>query len=165
MRLPILGVLALAFVGCSKPEPPVLTPKQATVASVSLTDIAFHLSVEAYNPNAIDLSAQSVTGKVTLDGKYDLGTTTIAQAVKLPAGTRTLIDVPLAMKWNDLGALASLAAANRAIPYAIDGTEKIGGERLNIELPFHMVGTLTHEDLVKVTMDSLPGLGLIPLVK
>ncbi len=165
MRLPLLAVVALALAGCSKPEPPVLTAKQATVSSVSLTDIAFHLSVEAYNPNTIDLSAQSVTGKVTLDGKYDLGTTTLAQAVKLPAGARTLIDVPLTMKWSDMRALASLAAANRPILYAIDGTEKIGGEHLNVELPFHMTGTLTHEELVKVTMQSLPGLGLLPLLK
>ena len=163
MRRIAFALLAGVALGCSKPEPPVITPKEAIVASVSLTGVDFLLHVEAFNPNRVDLSARSVTGKVMLDGKYDLGTVTIGQAVSLPAGARTMIDVPLATKWSDLGALAGLAGTNRSVPYTIDGVETVGGEHLNVDVPFHMTGTITHDQLVKATMRSVPGFPMIPL--
>jgi LEA14-like dessication related protein len=153
----LLSALALSL-GCSKPDPPVLTPKSAKLSSVTLAGVGFDLSVEAYNPNNVELSARSVTGKVVLDGKYDLGTATMSKPVTLPAGARTMIDVPLALSWHDMTAFAQLAASNRAAPYTIDGTVTIGGERLNVDLPFHMTGTITHEELVQVTTKSLPAL-------
>jgi hypothetical protein len=57
-----------------------------------------------------------------------------------------------------VGALALLAASNRPAPYTIDGTVTIGGERLNVDLPLHMTGTITHEELVQVTTRSLPAI-------
>jgi LEA14-like dessication related protein len=151
------GALALSL-GCSKPDPPVLTPKEAKLSGVSLSGVTFNLNVEAYNPNRVDLSAQSVTGKVVLDGKYDLGTATITTPVSLPAGARTTIAVPLALAWHDMSAFAQLASSNRAAPYTVDGTVTVGGERLNVDLPFHLAGTITHDELVKVTTSSLPAL-------
>jgi LEA14-like dessication related protein len=150
-----LTALALSF-GCSKPDPPVLTPKSAKLSAISVAGVSFDLSVEAYNPNSVELSARSVTGKVVVDGKYDLGAATISTPISLPAGARTTLDVPLALNWHDVGALAQLAAQSRPVPYTVDGTVTVGGERLNVDLPFHMTGTITHEKLVEVTTRSLP---------
>jgi LEA14-like dessication related protein len=155
----VLFATALALsVGCSKPDPPVLTPKAAKLSGVTLAGVTFDLSVEAFNPNSVELSARSVTGKVVLDGKYDLGTATIDKPVTLPAGARTTLDIPLALSWHDMSAFAQLATSNRAAPYAIDGTVTVGGQRLNVDLPFHMTGTITHEELVQVTTKSLPAI-------
>src|SRR5262249_54464696 len=106
----------------------------------------------------VELSARSVTGKVVLDGKYDLGSATISKPISLPAGARTTLDVPLALNWHDVGALAQLAAQSRPVPYSVDGTVTVGGERLNVDLPFHMTGTITQETLVEVTTHSLPAI-------
>src|SRR5262249_19967220 len=135
-----------------------LTPKAAKLSGVTLAGVTFDLSVEAYNPNGVDLSARSVTGKVVLDGKYDLGTATISKPVSLPAGSLTTLDVPLALRWHDMSAFSQLASSNRAAPYTVDGTVTVGGERLNVDLPYHMTGTITHEELVQVTTKSLPAI-------
>ncbi len=154
----LLGGLLGPLSGCSKPEPPTLTPKQATVTGLDLDGVTFQLDVEAYNPNRIELSARSVTGKITLDGKHNLGTVTLAQGVKLPAGARTMIVVPLTAKWTDVAVVAGLAAERRPIPFTVDGVETLGGETFNVDVPFRMTGTITHEDLVKAASRSIPGL-------
>jgi LEA14-like dessication related protein len=160
--LALTAAAALATLSCSKPDPPVLTPKSAKLSGITPAGVTFDLSVEAFNPNSVELAAQSVTGKVVLDGKYDLGTATVAKPVALPAGARTTLDIPLSLRWNDVLALGQLAASNRAAPYAVDGTVTVGGARLNVDLPFHMTGTVTHEELVQLTTRSLPAIPGIP---
>ena len=159
----LTGVYAFAGAGCSKPEPPVLTPKSAKVVAVSLAGVDLALDVDAFNPNASELSARSVTGKVVLDGRYTLGAATMSTPIRLPAGVHTDLTVPLAATWTDLTALATLAATNRPVPFTVDGTVNVGGDRLNVDLPLHMAGSLTHDELVKAasrSLDALPGLKL-----
>lgn len=156
--LTLACVITSTTVGCAKPEPPVLTPKDATVTSLDSNGATFQLRVEAFNPNAIELAARSVSGKITLDGRHDLGTVTLAQGIKLPAKERTMLTVPLTAKWSDVAVLAALATENRAIPYAIDGVETLGGDRINVDVPFHVTGAITHDDLVKAASRALPGL-------
>ncbi len=154
--VPVALALGSAALGCSPPEPPVLTPKSVTVTKVTLTGVDLQLRVDAYNTNRVDLSARTVTGKLKVDGKYDLGAVAVSQAVALPAGAHTEITVPLATTWTDLSALAGLAASNRTIPYSFDGSVNVGGARLNVDLPFHAEGSITHEQIVQATLRSLP---------
>lgn len=157
--LRILAVaLASLAVGCTKPDPPVLTPKSAVVSKVSTAGIDMQLSVDAYNPNAIELSAQSFSGKVVLDGKSDLGAVSSAKPVVLPAGAHTLIAVPVTATWSDLGSVAALVAQSGNVTYAFEGTAAVGGERLNVNVPFHVEGTITHAQLVQATLGGLPAL-------
>jgi LEA14-like dessication related protein len=160
MRLPgfVAAGCLVALIACSKPDPPVLTPKSARVTQVSLAGVDLMLDVEAMNPNAVELAIREVSGKVVLDGKYDLGIATVAAPIRLPAGARTEVAVPMALTWKDVSALATLAASSRAVPFTVDGTVNVGGERLNVDVPFHLTGTLTHDDLVKAAQRSLPGL-------
>src|SRR5262249_19539226 len=131
---------------CSKPEPPKLTPKQASVTGLTLTGVDLRLQVDAQNPNGFDLTTQSVTAKVMVDGKYDLGTYTTTSSMTLPAGQTVTIDVPVNVKWSDLTQMGALAASNRPIPYTVDGTAKIGSAKLNVDVPFHLDGKITQDD-------------------
>ena len=142
-------IVAVA-VACSKPQPPQLTPKEAKVTSV-------------------DLSVRTVVAHVIVDGNQDLGTVTASQPFNLPANARTVIDVPMSVKWKNVGSVASIAAAKRPVPYTVDGTATVGGERLNVDVPFKMSGTLTAEQLQQAGMKSLQGIpglqglpGLLP---
>jgi LEA14-like dessication related protein len=157
----------LATGACKKPLPPQLTPKEAKVTAVDLTGFDMRVKMEAFNPNGFELSVRSVVGHVVVDGTHDLGTVTSAQPISLPANARTVIDVPLNMKWKGAVNLATLAAARRAIPYTVDGTATVGGESLNIDVPFKLQGTITPEQLQQAGLKSLqniPGLppGLLP---
>jgi LEA14-like dessication related protein len=161
-----LAPLALvALLACEKPSPPTIVPKEARVAAVSPAGIDILLKVEATNPNKYALSAQSVTGKAKLDGKWDLGTVTINKPIALPPATPTMIDVPMTLPWTDVRALGALAAAKRPVPYSVEGTVTIGGDKLNVALPFAMTGTIAHEQIAAAAMKgipTLPGINLAP---
>ena len=75
------AVVSAFSVACAKPEPPKLTPKQASVTGVSLAGVELRLQMDATNPNGFDLSTRSVTAKVVLDGKYDVGNVTAPSGV------------------------------------------------------------------------------------
>jgi uncharacterized lipoprotein YbaY len=162
----VLASLVLAFVlsACSKPEPPVITPKEASVTGVTAAGVDMRAQLEAFNPNRIALDARTVTAKLVLDGKYDLGTVTIPHAIALPAGARVTLDVPVSIKWNDFAPLISLGATNHDVPYEITGTVNVGGDKINFDLPFTVKGTMTHAQIVQATMRSIPQIpGLPPL--
>jgi LEA14-like dessication related protein len=148
---------------CQKPEPPHITPKEARIVAVGPKGLEILLRVEATNPNRMTLSAQSFTGKAKLDGKWDMGSVTIAKPVVLPPNVPTMIDVPMTMPWTDLQALGALASAARPVPYVIDGTVAIGGESFNVNVPFAINGTITREQIAGAAIKALPSIpGLFP---
>jgi LEA14-like dessication related protein len=159
MRALVLA-LAVALAGCSQPEPPKLTPEQAKVTSISPAGIALNVRLEAYNPNSVDLSARKVVARVKLDGRIDLGTVKVPTALNLPAQRRTKLDVPLSLKWSDLSFVIALATSNRSVPYEVDGTVELGGDAFSVDVPFRMGGTISHDELVRATANSLPKISI-----
>lgn len=154
----VLSLALSALLGCSKPAPPTLVPKEAKVVSVDLAGMDLRVTMDAHNPNGIDLAVRAVSARVLLDGTHDLGTVTMNRPITLPANARTSIEVPLSMRWKDATLLGVFAAAKRAVPYTVEGTATVGGERLNVDLPFKMQGTVTPEQLAAATLSSLKGL-------
>jgi LEA14-like dessication related protein len=157
--LALLAALALMspMAACAKPEPPVITPKETRVTAVDPLGVSFLARVEATNPNKFELATQGVTARIVLDNDVDLGTVTAPQAVTLPAGQTVLLDLPLAIKWSDLGVVGKLALANRPMPFRIEGHVKIGGEKLNVAVPFKVAGTISREQLAGAALRGLPG--------
>ncbi len=154
-----LGIgLFVGLSACSKLEPPTIVPKSARVATVSPAGLDVVVQVEATNPNSVTLSAQSFTGKATVDGKYELATVTVTKPVVLPPKTPTLIEVPMTMPWQDLNAVVAMSTAQKAVPYVITGTVTVGGESLNVQVPYSMSGTITKEQLTAAAMRSIPAI-------
>jgi len=139
---------------CSKPEPPRITPRSVTVTSLSNVGIDLDTKLSAENPNGFDLSAKSVTAKLVLDGTVDVGTVRVDKPFTLPSKGTTELDVPMSLPWNSLPALVPLTQ-KASVPYAVDGTVEIGG-RLSIDVPFHLEGTLTRDQLIKIIAVRLP---------
>jgi LEA14-like dessication related protein len=158
------GCAALTLVGCSRPSPPTIRPEKVAVTAITETGIELQVELEAVNPNRVDLSARSVTAKVTLNGNYELGTITVPSGINLPAGKPTELDIPLTMKWNDLAALAGLASVKEsAIPYTVEGTVTLGGDLIHADVPFRMDGSLAKDQLIAAALRSLPPLPFLGL--
>lgn len=157
MRIAIL-VAAAAVAGCSRPAPPTIVPEQATMTSIDMLAVHLEVALTATNPNAVDLPVRDETARIVVAQKYDLGTATVPNAVTLPAGKATKIDVPVSVRWTDMGALAQLAATSAAIPFTVDGTVNLGGDLIAVSVPFHIAGTVSHEQLVGAALNSLPGI-------
>lgn len=159
----LCGASLLAIGACKKPQPPQLIPQSAKVTNVDLAGIDLRVTFDAYNPNTYDLSVRRVSAHVVLDGKFDLGTVTADQPISLPAGKRILIEVPLAVRWNGASALGGLGAVKKAVPYEVDGIANVGGETLNLDVPFKLKGEITQQQLVNATLKSLGNIpGLAP---
>ncbi len=155
----------VALTACSKPQPPQLTPQQARVTSVDMNGFDMTVKMDAFNPNAFELSVQSVSAHVLVDGNQDLGTVTTSKPIALAASGHTSIDVPMSVKWKSAAGFAALAASRRPVPYTIDGTATVGGSHLNVDVPFKLQGTLTPEQLQQAGLKSLqaiPGLQGLP---
>ena len=164
MKLAALAFSALSLVSvtaCSKPEPPQLVPKEVRVAAVSPMGLDVVVKVEATNPNSIALSAQSFTGKAKLDGKYDLAMVTVNKPFSLPAKQATLLEVPMTLPWSDLSALSALAQTTKPIPYVVDGTVTVGGESLNVSLPYSVSGTIAREQIIAAAMKGIPSFPIV----
>jgi LEA14-like dessication related protein len=157
MRIAVL-LAAVALASCSKPAPPTIVPERATVTSLDMLAVHLEVALTATNPNAVDLPVRDVTAKIVVGQKYDLGTATIPNAVTLAAGKATKLDVPISVRWTDMGALAQLAATSAAIPFTIDGTVDLGGDLVAVSVPFHIDGAVSHEQLVGAALNSLPGI-------
>lgn len=163
-RCVLLMTLGASTFACSKPKPPELTPTEATVSGVDVAGFDLRLKMDAFNPNKFDIHARNVVAHVVLNGTEDLGTITTPTALALPAGGHTPLNVSLRAPWKGLTALATLAQANKPVPYTLEGTVTVGGESLNVDVPFKMDGKLTPEQLREATARSLRGLlpGLSP---
>ena len=147
--------LLVALVACSKPLPPQLTPKEAKVTAIDPTGFDMRVKMEAFNPNGFAIEVQSVTAHVVVDGTHDLGTVTASQPISLPANARTLIDVPITMKWKGAVNLVTIASSRKPIPYTVDGTATVGGSSLNVDVPFKLQGVITPEQLHQAGLKSL----------
>ncbi len=156
MRIAVL--LAAGVAACSKPAPPTIVPEQATVTSLDMLAVHLQVALTATNPNAVDLPVRDVTARIVVGAKFDLGTATIPNAVTLPAGKATKLDVPVSVRWTDMGALAQLAANSSAIPFTVDGTVDLGGDLIAVSVPFHIAGEVSHEQLLGAALNSLPGM-------
>jgi len=151
---------SLVFSACAKPEPPTLTPKMTQVTGLGPAGVDLLIRVEATNPNRATLTARSVNAKAVLNGKWELGGTTVSKPVVLPHATPTLIDVSMRLPWANIGTLAELATATGPVPYVVTGTVNVGGERLNFDLPFSLTGTITREQILASFVEGVRALPL-----
>lgn len=157
--LALVVFLAFALLAaCEKPQPPHVTPKEARVTAVTPRGIEVLVKVEATNPNSFPVTAQRFSGKAKLEGTHEFASVSVAKQVTLPPNTPTLIDVPLSIPWTDAPYLGTLLQHPHPVPYVVDGTVAIGGEKLNVDVPFTVSGTITVEQLATAAIRGLPGL-------
>lgn len=145
----------LALAACSKPKPPTIVPKSAQVVSIDRDGTTIQLQVELTNPNAFPLTAQRVKARVQLEGPMDLGEVNVPQALSLPANAPTLATIPITIRWEGAAAFASVAAKGRDVPFVVDGTVTVGGEKLNVDLPYRQTGVITQAQLRDAAIRSI----------
>jgi hypothetical protein len=61
----------------------------------------------------------------------------------IPPEGETQLPAELSMRWTNLAALTPYALAGKALPYRVSGTTRLGGESLNLDVPFSISGQLT----------------------
>jgi len=159
MRALLLGTAALFAVACSKPVPPTLTPKSVTVTSISPAALGLEVKLDATNPNAIDIPARNVTAHVVIEQRIEVGVATVEQNVTLPANQTTELKAAVSVPWTSIAPLVSLGLSDqRWYAYTVDGSLALGGDLLQVSLPFHLEGKVSRDQIVRATLSSVPSI-------
>ena len=151
---------ALVLSACSKPEPPRVTPRSARVTSVGPAGIGLAVELDVYNPNSFPLLVRTVNGTLEVLNGIEIGRGRADPAGSIPPKGSSLVSTQLNLGLTNLPALSQLALSARAVPYTFRGAATIGGEKLNIEVPFTLRGELTREQVLQAGLRGLGPMGL-----
>lgn len=162
MRIFTLAAAAALAVACSRPKPPTITPYSVEVSSVGPTAVGLHVNLDVSNPNGFALSVRKVSGDFVVNDSIDMGKTTVDTALSIPANATQRVATDVSVPWTNIAALAPLALSGKPVPYRFNGTATIGGESLNVDVPFHVDGTLTSAQLLQAGLNGLPKLPGMP---
>lgn len=148
LRLISLFVSILLVSSCSKPQPPTLTPRSAQVSGIFAGGVELTVALSAHNPNSFPLVVNRVAASLELQDGTPLGSATSSEAFSVPAEGDGTINAKLRVQLTSLSALAPYALSAKAVPYRLKGSSRIGGERLNMDVPFSLDGVLTPEQAI-----------------
>jgi LEA14-like dessication related protein len=154
----LVPIVLLLAAGCSKPAPPTLVPERVQITGLTSSHIDLEVTLDATNPNSIDLVARSLTAHVVIAGKFDVGTAEIPVTTTLPARQTTRIDVPISLKLEDIAPLGKLAITSATLPYRVDGVVSLGGDLLHIEIPYHLTDAIPRSQIAHAVLATIPGL-------
>ena len=147
LRLIVIACLALA-VGCSKPQPPSLTPRSAQVTAIKPDGVQLSLILAAHNPNSFPIIVNAVSGSFELRDGTPLGSGQSAASFSIPGEGDQDLSATLDVRFTSLSVLTPYALQAKAVPYRIRGTARVGGDHLNVDVPFTIDGELTPEQVV-----------------
>jgi len=156
--LVVSASLALWATGCSTPEAPTLTAEKVVVTKSGPTGLDIEVTLAAKNPNSIKLTARSIKAKVTINQSTELAEVTVPTKISLPANKSTQLVVPVKVQWGAAAALALAALNAPTVPFTMKGTANVGGDSLNVDLPFTVHGTLTRQQLIDAAQGALPNI-------
>jgi LEA14-like dessication related protein len=153
--LPFAALLLTA--ACAKPKPPTITPKSAQVLSVGGTGLTLAVTFDVTNPNRFPLVVHSVDGRFSLGegAGVELGKAHAQPASSIPAQGTSTVTSQVAIGWTNLAALTPFMLSPAAVPYRFEGGATLGGESLNVSLPFTLSGELTRAQMIGVGLSGL----------
>ncbi|HYQ45299.1 MAG TPA: LEA type 2 family protein [Polyangiaceae bacterium] len=142
---------------CAKPKPPTITPKSALVLAASGTGVMLAVTFDVANPNRFPLVVHAVDGRFFLGAGagVELGKAHAEPASSIPAQGTSTVTSQIAIGWTNLAALAPFVLSPAAVPYRFDGNATLGGESLNVSLPFTLAGQLTRAELLNAGLSGL----------
>jgi len=154
--LPAIAALTVAT-ACAKPKPPTITPKSAQVLAASASGVTLAVSLEVANPNRFPLIVHAVDGRFWLGAGagVELGKAHAEPASSIPAQGTSTVSSEVAVAWTNLAALTPFLLSPAAVPYRFDSSATLGGESLNLQLPFSLSGELTRAQLINAGLSGL----------
>ena len=155
--LPVF-VAALSLAACSKPKPPTIAPRSAQIVGVSPGGVQLAITFDVTNPNGFPLMAHAVDGRFMLgtDSGAELGKAHAEIVSSIPANGTSSVTSQLGIPWTNLAVLAPFVLSPAAVPYHFDGTATVGGDDLNVSIPFTLTGELTRAQLIAAGLGSVP---------
>jgi len=127
------------------------------VLAASGTGVMLAVTFDVANPNRFPLVVHAVDGRFFLGAGagVELGKAHAEPASSIPAQGTSTVTSQIAIGWTNLAALAPFVLSPAAVPYRFDGNATLGGESLNVSLPFTLAGQLTRAELLNAGLSGL----------
>lgn len=122
-------------------EKPAFTLKEISITRLSLLDIHFLLGIEVQNPNSFDLKLRALEYVIFLNEK-ELGKGNLEKEVLIAKASPTLVQVPLATSFRNLGNPLELILAGKDLRYKIEGAAIIKTSLGTTTVPFSKSGEI-----------------------
>lgn len=132
-----------------------MTPVAARVAAIDAKGIGLSLELDVTNPNSFPLVTQTVQGTLSIGKDVELGKAEAAPKTSIPAKGSARVTSRLYVAFENVAAFAPFALSNKPVPYSFRGVAKMGGEKLNVDVPFSVAGELTREQVVQIGLRGL----------
>ena len=145
----LLVAFSLASAGCSKPKPIEITPQSVQLGSIGPDGVGLSLVLNVHNPNSFPIMASAVNAVVELQDGQELGRGSSLPAFTIPSQGDASLPAQVDLRWTNLSLVTPYALAAKPLPYRVRGSARIGGESLNVELPFTIDGQLTPEQVIQ----------------
>lgn len=146
----LLALLAcLLDTGCSRPQPPRVTPRTGRVTGIDTKGITLTVELDIFNPNRFPIQARSVSGELVLAGSVRAAQVHTTSGVRVPARSQAPATIEARFEWQNVAQVFPLAFATSPLPWAFNGRIGLGGDRLSVELPFRLEGEVTPEQLIR----------------
>jgi LEA14-like dessication related protein len=140
----ILGSWLLA---CS-PKMPTVTPQVARVLWVAPTGVRLAIEVDVHNPNSFPLVADAIDGVIEVGAGSVLGHGLAYPRGMIPAEGVSRVTTQVDVQWSNIGALAPFLLGAGPVPYVFKGNARLGGDGINVAVPFEVNGQLTRAELI-----------------
>jgi LEA14-like dessication related protein len=127
------------------------------VTTSTPTGVELAVELDVHNPNAFPLLVESVEGTLAIAGGAEVGRGTARPATDIPAQGSSAVTSQLTVPWSNVAALAPYALTAAPVPYTFEGRARVGGKRLNVEVPFTLRGELSREQLLQIGLQGLGG--------
>lgn len=145
---PLWLLIALALLACARPRPPQVSPRVVQVAAVSPSGIDLDVQLNVHNPNTFSLSAEAVSGTLYVGNEQRLGHGVARPEQPIPGKSDGVVASRVHIDWADVTAVLPLLQQERTA-YEFRGDVTLGGESLNVTLPFSLSGELTRAELIQ----------------
>jgi LEA14-like dessication related protein len=149
-----VSIGALALSSCARPQQPTVTPQVARVERVTSNGVDLRVTLTVHNPNEFALDAREVEGTLLLQGGQKLGTGRASPHQSIPAHGTSSVESQVHVAWSDLSALQPFLT-RESLPYDFQGKVSLGGDVLQVTLPFELQGSLTREQLLAAGLRGL----------
>ncbi len=122
-------------------EKPTFTPKEISITRISSSDLKILFGVEVENPNSFDIRLKALEYAISVRDQ-EIGKGRLEEEVLITGASKTMVRVPLLVKFKDLGIPFGFALAGKDLPYKIEGVAIIHARLGTATFPFSKTGEI-----------------------
>jgi LEA14-like dessication related protein len=106
------------------------------------------IEVDVHNPNSFPLIADAIEGVIEVGPGSTLGYGQAFPHGTIPADGASRVVTQVDVQWTNIGALTPFLMSPAPIPYIFKGKARVGGDGVNLSVPFEVNGQLTRAELI-----------------